>query len=327
MSEVNINQNLAKIVHRVLTDRRGWRVDALVSELGIQDRTYRKYRKILKSEFPPFQTKDGKCLLAEVKDGEASYLRLVDAEELAMHDQHFVSRVAALYFAQQLLGFVDQTPIGVATNDLISEFRARLTDQPFLLQHVLGNTDRMFFQLPDAPKDYGGKKEVLQAILNSLVFRRKARMVYDSASHQSLELIVAPYTLAVFRSALYLIAKGSDDEVRIYAVDRITSYEGNGSKFNYPSREEFDPRRYTEGSFGIFRSDSKKLIEFELLFVNERWLKLYITERRWHPTQKFENLKDGRLRMTFKVNTDVEVWPWIRQFGDNVQVVKPKPSS
>jgi hypothetical protein len=28
--------------------------------------------------------------------------------------------------------------------------------------------------------------------------------------------------------------------------------------------------------------------------------------------------------MTFEVNTEVEVWPWIRQFGDQVEVIKPK---
>jgi len=297
-----------------------------MSELGIKDRTYRKYRKVLIEQFQPFMNGSGESNLREVADGEAKYLRLVFGDEVKLYDSTFVSRVAALHYSQQLLGFVGQTTIGAASNELMTDFRSRVREKKQFIDEVLGNVDRMFFQLPDAPKDYSTKNLVIRDLMDCLIFRRAILMNYTSASFKDLSVELEPYTLAVHRSALYLIGKGTDDDVRIYAVDRILSVEKLRRRFDYPRAADYDPARYTEGSFGIFRSDSKVLIHFELIFDDERWLKLYISERHWHPTQVLEPLEDGRLRLTFSVNTDVEVWPWIRQFGDRVQVILPKPS-
>ncbi len=295
-----------------------------MSELKIKDRTYRKYRKVLIEQFQPFMNGDGESNLREVADGESKYLRLVYGDEVKLYDSTFVSRVAALHYSQQLLGFVGQTTIGAASNELMIEFRSRVKEKKHFIDDVLLNVDRMFFQLPDAPKDYTTKEMVIRDLLDCLIFRRAILMNYTSATFSDLSVELEPYTLAVHRSALYLIGKGTDDDVRIYAVDRILSVEKLRRKFVYPRAAEYDPVRYTEGSFGIFRSDSKVLIEFELIFDNERWLKLYISERHWHPTQVLDHLEDGRLRLTFSVNTDVEVWPWIRQFGDRVTVIRPQ---
>lgn len=323
MSDRQLAFNLARIVHRLLTDSRGWRTDVLISELGIKDRTYRKYRKILTEQFEPFLSDDGTSLVREVSDGESKYLRLVYGKDFMISDHSFVSRIAALYFAQQLLGFVGQTPIGVASSDILADFKARIRERKHLVDDVLSNVDRMFFQLPDAPKDYSNKQDVIRELLSCLIFRRAVKLRYSSAAFAEISIEVEPYTLAVYRSALYLIGRGIDEEIRIYAVDRILSVEKTKRRFTYPPVGTYSPETYTEGSFGIFRSDSSQQIEFELIFKDERWLKLYVRERRWHPTQRFEDLEDGRLRMTFRVNTDVEVWPWIRQFGENVEVISP----
>ncbi len=292
-------------------------------ELGIKDRTYRKYRKILIEHFQPFMNGEGESNLREVADGESKYLRLVFGDEVRLHDSTFVSQVAALHYSQQLLGFVGQTTIGTASNELLVEFRSRVKEKKHFIDDVLSNVDRMFFQLPDAPKDYTTKEDVIRDLLDCLMFRRAVQMKYTSATFADLTVELEPYTLAVHRSALYLIGRGTDNDVRIYAVDRIMSVEKLRRRFVYPRKADYDPVQYTEGSFGIFRSDSKSLIEFELIFDDERWLKLYISERRWHPTQVLEDLEDGRLRLTFSVNTDVEVWPWVRQFGERVEVVRP----
>jgi predicted DNA-binding transcriptional regulator YafY len=324
MPDSNINVNLAHIVFRLLTDPRGWREDAIRSDLEIADRTYRKYRKILQ-DFPPFVGEDGESLIIEVQDGDARYLRLKDRSFSQRERRQVTSQFAALNFSQQLMSLLGDTHLGNATDAFIKTFRAQLRKSPYDLQEMIRNVDRMFFQLPDAPKDYTAKSSILEELVECIVFRVPIQIDYSSAAFKNLQLEIKPYTLAMYRSALYLIARGSDEEIRIYAVDRISNVTRIKAKaFEYPSPGTYDPKQYTEGSFGIYRSDSKDLTKFELIFANERWLKLYVSERRWHPTQKFTEMKDGRLRMTFEVNTEVEVWPWIRQFGDQVEVVKPK---
>lgn len=320
----NININLARIVYRLLTDQKGWREDSLRRELNIADRTYRKYRKILQ-EFEPLQDKNGESLIIEVDHGQARYLRLAEPEFKSRERRKITAQFASLNFAQQLMGILGPTELSSATDVFIDTYRAQMKKAPYDLQELIRNADRMFYHLPDAPKDYSEKSAVVAEVIECIIFRLPLNIKYSSANFDGLNLDLKPLTLAMYRSGLYLIAQGSDDEIRIYAVDRIAEAKRLGEKsFEYPSSTEYDPKEYTEGSFGVFRSNSKKTTKFELAFANEKWLQLYIKERRWHPTQEFSNMRDGRLRMTFEVNTEVEVWPWIRQFGDQVEVIKPK---
>ena len=57
--------NLACILHHMLIDPRGWRVEALKEEFGIADRTYRKYRGLLSEHF----AFDKQWTCTEVSDG------------------------------------------------------------------------------------------------------------------------------------------------------------------------------------------------------------------------------------------------------------------
>ena len=68
-------------------------------------------------------------------------------------------------------------------------------------------------------------------------------------------------------------------------------------------------------------------MEVELLFAGHTYLKRYLRERTWHPSQQFEDLDDGRLRLTFTVTSMVEVEPWIRSFGADVEAVRPAVGS
>ncbi len=327
MPDHPISINLARIVHRLLTDHRGWRVDQLKAELDIAGRTYRKYRKILQTEFSPLEDSNGESMVQEVKDGESTYLRLVEVstEESPRDPGAFTARVAAMHFSWKLLGFLGETDIEQAIRDIMLDFEKGLHQRPFTLRHVLRNVDRLFYQLPDAPKDYSEKGDIISSLLQALVYTRRVNVEYSSASFKGMRLDLEPLTLAVYRSALYLIARSvRHKDIRIYAVDRIADVHRLDEKFEYPRPFEYNPETYTEGSFGIYRSDDGEAKEFELIFDDERWLQLYLTERQWHPTQEFEELDDGRLKMTFTVKTDVEVWPWIRRFGEQVEVRRPR---
>lgn len=318
------NINLAYILYRLLTSHRGWRVDELQQTLGISDRTYRKYRLRLQEEFEPLQ-RDGVSLIQEMDYGGAKYLRIADMRESGWSDSDFIARVAAVHFARRLLHFVEGTEIGDAIEAFLREFEGSLRDRKTLLSEVLNRTDRMFYEIPDAPKDYSGKGEIISKLLRAMLMIRRVKVEYDSASLRGpWQMVLEPLTLASHRGALYLIARAQGyTDIRMYSVDRFLSVEPLDEKFEYPSEVVYRPDKYTAGTFGIWRGEDGEEHHFELVFANKRWLKMFIQERRWHPTQQFEELGDGRLRMSFTASSDVEVWPWIRGFGDDVEVVQP----
>lgn len=321
----NTNLNLALIVFKLMTNHKGWRVDSMQRELKIEPRTYRKYRLRLQSEFKPLQKRGGRSLIQEVGEGDAKYLRIVNVRESGWSDEDFVARVAALHFAVRILGFLKGTEVGDAIDTFLGEFQHSMRDRKTLLGDVLHHADRMFFEIPDAPKDYSTKGPLLHELLRAMILCRRVMVEYDSASQgRAATYPLEPLTLASHRSALYVIARSPKyDHIRMYAVDRFLSIEMLDEKFEYPSTAKYDPDSYTRGAWGVFRGEEGEAHEFELVFANKRWLRMYLTERRWHSTQQFTELEDGRLRMTFKTSSDREVWPWIRGFAEDVEVVRP----
>lgn len=321
------NFNLAWIVYRMVTSHRGVRVDEIRSHLGISGRTYRSYRLQLQREFPLLKRPDGSSCVEEVSEGSVKYLRIVDLPDNAWSDADFIARVAALHFARRLLNFFEGTEVADAISAFLSDFEHRMKDRKYLLGETLRHADRMFYEIPDAPKDYSDKRLEVQTILRAMLLTRQIEVEYDSASLKGpWGMVLQPLTLASHRSALYLIARHEDyDDIRMYAVDRFRKVEMTDEKFEYPSRVSYDPESYVASSWGLFRGDDDEQHEFELLFEDKRWLKMFLKERRWHRSQELEELDDGRLRMTFEVSSPKEVWRWIRGFGDDVDVVRPDP--
>lgn len=316
--------NLARIVHRLLVDPRGWSVDGIEEELEIQPRTYRKYRKALQDEFAPFLSRDGTPLIAEVKSGAKRYLKLIETPSTDYSEASFAGRIASMYLASQLLHFLRQTPVHDAFGEIFEEFRSRFQDRPFV-QRQLRNVDRLFFAVPFAPKDYTQKGPVLDTLLNAMILCHRIELTYQStARSEAVTDTMEPLSLVSYRSGLYLYARYAGGErIYIYSVDRIASVRRLGETFHYPPPEEYSPQQMSQGSFGIFQSTSSENVEVELIFANIEWLQRDLTERHWHPTQRFEKLDDGRLQLTFVVPSMTEVWPWIRSFGEDVEVVKP----
>lgn len=49
-----------------------------------------------------------------------------------------------------------------------------------------------------------------------------------------------------------------------------------------------------------------------------------VKETNWHPTQEVEDLPDGSCILTMRVGSTLEMTPWIRGWGADVEVVEPK---
>jgi len=49
----------------------------------------------------------------------------------------------------------------------------------------------------------------------------------------------------------------------------------------------------------------------------------YIRERLWHPSQRFHELRDGRLELSLRVADTLEVRRWILGYGALAEVVEP----
>ena len=322
-----IAMNMAKIVYRLMSSPKGWRIDLMCEELGIAERTFRKYRRLLQEAFPGFQREDGTSMVEQVRDAEGTYLRLVAPSRHDVEGQFdYLQRVAALHLARQMFHFVGETDLGSALHSATEELQRIRPDLNVALEHVLRYADRMLYLLPHAPKDYGDQQQTIRRLFNALLRNQVIEIDYHAAhSDEQKTYVLEPLTLLSWRSGLYLLARvRGQKKVKTYAIDRVIDVFPLDEHFVYPAEADYDPKKYTEGSFGLFLEEGGKKRQVVLTFANESWLKADLMERVWHPTQSFAKLPDGRLQMSFRVSSLVEVVPWVRSYGKQVQVVQPQ---
>ncbi len=315
--------NLARIVFTLLTNPRGWRVRSLMEELGIQPRTYRKYKAVLRDHFDFLFDRDGRTLVTEVREGDEAWLRLRDSSEPRGQDfPEIYSRVATMALARQVFGFLRGSSMADRMEEHFQDFCDRVGDRTFVFRDLFRGMDRKVFYLSPPPKDYGPHGRTLQVILRALFFNKRFYGKYQSASGESAR-VLEPLTLILWNGGLYLLARTrAGRRPHLYVVDRFREVRLGGGSFRYPGPEEYSPDRFFEGHFGIFHEE-REPVEVELIFAAKPWIRLFLTERLWHPTQRFQRLRDGRLRMTFRASCLVEVGRFVRSFGDDVVVVRP----
>ncbi len=316
--------NLSRIVFRLLTEPRGILISALMTDLGIKERTFRNYRQALQ-DMPEFLGQDGVSLVTVQGRGDDRRLVLAQTGESDLPGTLFAVRYASLNYARQTFQFLGDTDLGEGITGFCQDFVARFRDHTYVLNRLARDADRKFYYLPWAPKDYRGRRRDMKTIIKALMDNRQLAITYESTRHPG-QRTVLPLTLVMWKSALYLIVR-SDDRARTYmmAVDRIRKVKLLPESFIYPDAGSYDPAKMLDGGFGVFVDPDARLRDFELHFVPDDALHRDIMERRWHSSQRFEKLDDGGLKMTFSVTSETEVWPWIRSFGDLVTVVKPAP--
>ena len=316
--------NLARIIVYLMTHPRGWRVDQMMDDLGIKDRTYRKYRSLLHRYFDTLIYPGAGFQIREVQMEEGRFLRMIEEGPGEEEKLDFMGRMVSLYMARSIFSFLRETDLYSAVDHIFGEMLSGVKDRAFIRDHVFRNMDRMLYYIAEAPKDYSKHGKVIRDLLLALFYRRRIEIAYKSPYNEETNRILEPLTLILYKNGLYLVAQFPDSGARYtFAVDRIRNVTRKPERFQYPS--DYSPEEFTDGCFGIFREKKPKPVKFEILFKDDKWLKAYLQERKWHPTQHFQNMKDGRLRMTFTVKSDKEVWPWVRSFGNDAEVAKPSP--
>jgi predicted DNA-binding transcriptional regulator YafY len=301
---------LARIVYGLRAKPYGWSFEALQRELDVSERTLLRYLAVCRRELVDIE---GKPILEVIRRGERRLLRIADA---ARADDSTAYEVLLLYFALTVFQFLDGTVIRDGVEGLWERLRRAL---PPSQQVRLADFERKFYSIPYAPKDYRACDEVLDTVVQCLVYQYRMRVDYRGLLGEGKVHEFDPYTLTMYRGGLYVIGHSRlVDKIIYLAVERIGTVEKTGVKFEYP--KSYSPQKYTEGIFGIIDGPETRV---ELLLRNADTA-AYLVPRRLHPTQRFTKRRDGTTLMTMTVRGTTELVAWILSLGPYVQVLKPR---
>jgi predicted DNA-binding transcriptional regulator YafY len=255
-------------------------------------------------------------LITERRNGQTCW-RLIEGFRDIAALGFSATELMALLVSRNLLKPLEGTEIAESLASALSKASAAL---PLQGHEYIRSMEQMFSVGIGPHKNYRHHKQTIELISQAIDKRRTAQMRYYSASRNSTgRREVDPYFLRFAGGGLYMIGHCHfRKEVRMFAVERIRSI--TLTDHPYQMALDFKVDEYVQDALGIMRSGRR--IEVELLFSKKSaaWVK----DKVWHPSQKENLLKDGRLRMMLKVTDNDELKGWILSFGGEVRVVRPE---
>ncbi len=269
----------------------------LAEQLGVDRRTVYRDLDFLSTQDIPLWQDEGRFGLNRTR-----YLATV---RLSFHE------ALALVLAGLLLSrTIDERNVHV-----IAALRRLATIMPNQLSaHLERAANRVQGRSADQPQ-----VGVLEAIAEGWATGHKVRVLYRSPrSGEVRPRVIAPYTVEPTAVGIYVI--GYDDwahDIRTFKIERLEHAEILDEPYGIPA--DFDPETYLSTSWGIMTS--REMFEVVLRFspsVSSR-----VRERCWHPTQTIDPAPDGGCILRVRVSEPLEMQPWIRSWGAQVEVLAP----
>ena len=161
--------------------------------------------------------------------------------------------------------------------------------------------------------------EIFDALAKATARREQVILMYRKPGRQETERrTVDPYHLANINGEWFLF--GFDylrRDIRTFVPARIKSVEKTGNHFERPPK--FSLERRLRDSFGVHSGRG----EFEIRIQFNELVADYIREKRWHPSQRLREMKDGGVELCLKLSSLVEIQRWVLAWGGDARVIHP----
>ncbi len=165
--------------------------------------------------------------------------------------------------------------------------------------------------------------EVFEKVCIAWAAQKRLKISYSSLQHEKLrEWWVNPYFVEMtgVGFSTYLIGYAESGErmgIYTFKLNRIAQAEIIDKEFEMPHEIKMD--ELLGSAWGVMYGEE---IPVKLKFspaVTRR-----VKESVWHPSQTLEDLPGGGCILNLKVGSTVEITPWIRGWGVDVEVLEPE---
>lgn len=163
-------------------------------------------------------------------------------------------------------------------------------------------------------------KSIMDKVENALreCIRVNVRYLTGYSGTES-ERFIDIYHLKNYQGDWYIIGYcHKAQQIKVFAVSRIKEITLTNRHYEIPDKFSID--EYFADSFGIF--EGGKIHQVKLKIMNES--ARYVTERKWHKSQKITPQKDGSIVVEYRVNNLTDMFFWILSLGRNCEVLLPK---
>ena len=162
--------------------------------------------------------------------------------------------------------------------------------------------------------------EIFSPVSGAVSSARIIRVEYQVPRYSNTRaMTIEPYKIVAHRGNWYLIGRHIEAEkIKVWAINRIKKIDVSSEKFRLP--DGFNLEDYIDTNLGIFISTKR----YEVSLKFSPAVAGIIRERQWHENQRFTDLEDGSLRLTYTTNQLEETLNWAFSWGENVVIEKPE---
>ena len=160
--------------------------------------------------------------------------------------------------------------------------------------------------------------KIFDLLFKSVAKGRQLEIIYTKPNAAPEKRIIDPYQIANINNDWYLYAYDyKQDGIRCFVPARMESATITGQKFKRP--DSFSLDQHLEGAFGPFSSGESYNIRIRFT----KTAAPFIREKKWHPTQKLKELKNGCVEISLKLSHLADIRRWILGWGGQAKVLNP----
>ena len=161
-------------------------------------------------------------------------------------------------------------------------------------------------------------EEFLQTIIRAIRSDRRLRMGYQKFNQEGYVKTICPYALKLFHQRWYLLARNDVDQMRIYALDRMTMLELTDETFEMPA--DFSPQAYFSEYFGVLTDQTPMA---HVVVRAHKWTPNYLRTLPLHHSQRELTSTDSYTDFSFDIRPTADFLGQLLSHGDGIEVLEP----
>ncbi len=240
-----------------------------------------------------------------------------------------LTEAISLHLADKVLSPLSGTYLADGIGTVVKKVRSLL---PSKALEYFSALDEMIYVRRTGVTDYAESGPIIRTIIDACRDSATLKLSYRAIWRgEEYETKFDPFGVVLYDADLFVVGYSHrSGATRIFKAARITEAAILDEGFERP--KDFKLEEQFRSSFGIFQADGK-VVEIIVRFTGVA--AAYVEERIWHESQQlswqpaeetlFEQpADDAALIATFRLAGVVEFKRWIKGFGDQAQILKPK---
>ena len=162
-------------------------------------------------------------------------------------------------------------------------------------------------------------EEYLDTIKRAIKSNRRLRIGYKKFEAEGYEKVICPYAQKQFRQRWYLLARNDEDQMRIYALDRMTMVELTDETFEIPA--DFSAQTYFSEYFGVLTDDTPMA---HVIIRAHKWMPNYLRTLPLHHSQRELESTPDYTDFSYDIRPTSDFLGELLRHSSGIEVLEPQ---